>query len=363
MTLPRRAKVLAGPALFVALLASTPLAAKAHEGVLHTHAAPTAAANARMRAAAVEFLDSLPEAQRKAATFSFDGPQRTDWQFVPMERVGLPLRDMTLEQRRAARKLMRSVLSDQGYLKATTIMSLERVLRLIEADREDVMNIRNPEKYWFAVYGDPAGDQPWGWRVEGHHLSLNLTSDGQLVASTAPLFLGANPHEVRIGPRLGLRALGGEEDRFRALIDALTDEQRRQASIASEAPRDVATVPGAPIDLGQPAGLAYSEMTPGQQPLLKAAITGLLQNLRPELAEQELADIEQAGYSDIHFAWAGGLGPDENHYFRLHGPTFVFEYDNAQGNHSHLVWHSTKNDFGLDKLQRHYQQHDHTAAE
>ncbi|TWT75566.1 hypothetical protein Pla123a_30760 [Posidoniimonas polymericola] len=344
--------------LFLALswVALTPDRTSAHEAAQHQ-------VNEEMRDAAVEFLSTLPDEQRQAATFAFDGPQRTDWQFVPMERVGLPLRDMTLEQRRAARKLMRSVLSDQGYLKATTIMSLERVLRLIEADREDVENIRNPEKYWFAVYGEPDADRPWGWRVEGHHLSLNLTSDGQLVVSTAPLFLGANPHEVRVGPRLGLRALGGEEDRFRALMGLFSEEQRRQASIASEAPRDVATVPGAPIDLGKPAGLPYSQMTPAQQSGLTEVVTGVLQNLRPELAAQELAEIERAGYSEIYFAWAGGLGPDENHYFRVHGPTFVFEYDNAQGNHSHLVWHSTKNDFGLDKLQQHYEQHEHAHAE
>ncbi|MCA9238586.1 MAG: DUF3500 domain-containing protein, partial [Planctomycetales bacterium] len=252
-------------ALALVTAAWSPLPAKAHDGQLHH-------VNDQMRQAAEEFLSALTPELQAQVRFPFDGVQRTNWHYVPMERVGVPFKAMSLEQRRAARKLMRSVLSDKGYLKATTIMSLEQVLRAMEAGRDGVDSIRDPEKYWFALFGDPAGDEPWGWRVEGHHLSLNFTSEDGVVASFAPLFLGANPAEVRVGPRSGLRALGSEEDAARELMASFTDQQRERVLITEEAPREVLTVPGAPIDLGAPAGLALREMTAEQQQLLKALV-------------------------------------------------------------------------------------------
>lgn len=318
---------------------------------------PARTVDTQMQTAAVAFLDSLTPELRGQATFAFDDKQRTDWHFVPKDRAGVSFREMTLQQRRAARKLMRSVLSEKGYFKATTIMSLERVLRTMEADRENVSEIRHPEKYWFAIFGDPNGQEPWSWRVEGHHLSLNFTSVDGVVQGTTPLFLGANPAEVRVGPRAGLRVLGDEEDQARELIAALDDSQRKQAIISSQAPADVLTVPGEPLDIGAPQGLAAAEMSESQQHLLTGMVASLANHLKASLAESEVAKIEAAGINQLHFAWAGSLNPDEKHYFRLHGPTFILEYDNAQGNHVHLVWHSSTNNFAAQVLHAHYQQH------
>jgi len=327
----------------------------------HAKEAPPQGVGTQMQAAAEVFLDSLSPELREQASFEFDDKQRTDWHFIPKDRLGVSFGEMNLDQRRAARKLMRSVLSDKGYLKATTIMSLERVLRLMEADRENVSEIRNPENYWFAIYGDPAGEKPWGWRVEGHHLSLNFTSVDGVVAGTTPLFLGANPAEVRVGPRVGLRVLGDEEDQARALMATLDEAQRQQTIISSQAPGDVLTVPGEPIDIGAPKGLAASEMTEQQQIMLTDMVESLAHHLKASLAEAEVAKIESAGIEQLHFAWAGSLDPEQKHYFRLHGPTFVLEYDNAQGNHVHLVWHSSKNNFAAQVLHGHYQRH-HAGA-
>lgn len=321
--------------------------------------------NNEMREAAIDFLESLDSDLKKQATFQFDGSERTDWHFIPKDRVGVSFKEMTLPQRRAARVLMRSVLSEKGYLKATTIMSLEQVLRLLEADRENVNEIRNPEKYWFAVFGDPKGDKPWGWRVEGHHLSLNFTSVDGMVMGTAPIFLGSNPAEVRVGPRIGLRVLGDEEDRARDLMALFKPAQRKKVIIDTKAPRDVLTVPGQPIDAAKPAGLAASDMTKRQQSMLKQILASFLRHLRTQLAADEIRKAEAAGIEQIHFAWAGSLDPAENHYFRIHGPTFILEYDNAQGNHAHLVWHSRDNDFGAAVLRHHYEtspHHQHTHA-
>ena len=135
-----------------------------------------------------------------------------------MERVGVNWHEMNLDQRRAGHALLRTALSSQGFFKAVTIMSLEQELRRMETDRPGVEQIRDPEKYWFALFGDPASDEPWGWRIEGHHLSLNFSSVTGQVVSVTPAFFGANPAELRDGPRAGLRVLGAEEDLGRKLI-------------------------------------------------------------------------------------------------------------------------------------------------
>ncbi|MEM8945247.1 MAG: DUF3500 domain-containing protein [Planctomycetota bacterium] len=324
---------------------------------------PAARVSNEMREAAIDFLASLDETLRVQATFEFQGSERTDWHFIPKDRVGVSFKEMTLPQRRAARVLMRSVLSEKGYFKATTIMSLEQVLRALEAGRENVENIRDPEKYWFAVFGNPAGQQPWGWRVEGHHLSLNFTSVDGAIVGTAPIFMGSNPAEVRQGSLVGLRVLGTEEDQARKLMSLLSAEQKAKAIFSDQAPRDVYTVPGKTIDLGTPVGIAAEEMTPRQRALLKQMVASFLRHLRNQLAVEEIHAVEKAGIKKIHFAWAGGLSREENHYFRLHGPTFVLEYDNAQGNHAHLVWHSKDSEFGAAALRQHYETSPHHQAE
>lgn len=323
---------------------------------LSAHEHHQQSAHDQMRQAAVAFLESLGPDLRDQVTFDFDAPLRTDWHYVPKERKGVDFKDMNIQQRCAAHELLRTALSDKGYLKVNAIMALEAVLRELEADRENVDSIRDPEKYWFALFGRPNAEEPWGWRLEGHHLSLNFTSADGLLIATAPLFMGANPAEVRTGPQAGLRVLGDEIDRARELMDAFSDEQRQQAVIDSQAPADVLTVPGASLDLGTPEGVAGGEMTDEQRALLEQMVQSFLKHLRTELAAEEIRQVEEAGYDEVHFAWAGSLTPGEKHYFRIHGPTFVLEYDDAQGNHAHLVWHSTENDFGHDVLRRHYRE-------
>ncbi len=339
-------------ALLLMLLCSPPVTA-------HERAAPPHVTD--MVAKAQALLEVLSEELREQATFPFDSDERLNWHFIPKERLGVRIKDMDLSQRRAAYALLQSGLSSQGYLKATTIMGLEQILRELEKDRPGTEERRDPEKYWIAIFGTPAVDHPWGWRIEGHHLSLNFSSAaGKIIAST-PLFLGANPAEVRTGPRQGQRALAAEEDLARQLMASFNQQFRRQAMLAAEAPDDVYTAPGEPIDLGQPAGVAFSEMKPRQQKLLVQLMTQVANTLRGELAAAELKQIRDAGHDNIHFAWAGSLERGEGHYYRVHGPTFIIEYDNTQNdaNHIHVVWHSLTDDFGLDFLHQHYQDGSH----
>lgn len=319
-----------------------------------------------MRTAVLAWRDTLgPELTKKAA-FKFEGPERTDWHFIPKDRLGVKWDDMNLEQRRAAHNLLRTALSSQGFFKALTIMSLEQELRRLEADRADVNQIRNPENYWFALFGDPSsdvgkGDEPWGWRVEGHHLSLNFSSVTGQVVSVTPAFFGTNPAELRDGPRAGLRVLGAEEDLGRELITSCTPEQLKSAIIAETAPGDVIALPGLEIKFGEPEGLGADEMTDEQQALLRKLLEELVGNFNGELKERALHELEHAGFDKLHLAWAGSVELGKGHYFRIHGPTLVIEYDNTQNdaNHAHLVWHSPGNNFGADYLRRHYAESPH----
>ena len=317
-----------------------------------------------MAAAAAKWLERLSPELRSAAKFEFDGPQRRDWHFVPKERTGVSLREMDLEQRRAAHELVRTALSNRGYLKAVAIMSLEQVLREVESDRPNVETIRHPAKYWFAVYGAPGGSDPWGWRIEGHHLSLNFTIIPGQGVSVAPAFLGANPAEIRTGDMAGVRVLGQEEDLARGLLHALPPQQRSAALISETAPADVITAPGASLDLGDRVGVAHAAMKKPHRQKLRQLVRELAGCFRQQLARREMQAIEDAGWDGVHFAWAGGSEPGQGHYFRIHGPEFLIEYDNTQNdaNHIHIVWHSLDNDFAADALQRHYETSPHHAG-
>ncbi len=314
-----------------------------------------------MRAAVVAWRDTLGPDLARQATFDFDGKERTDWQFVPMDRVGVKWDEMNLQQRRAAFALLRTALSNQGFFKAMTIMSLENELHRLEAGRPDARHVRDPERYWFALFGDPASDKPWGWRIEGHHLSLNFSSVSGQVVSVTPAFFGSNPAELRDGPRAGLRVLGMEEDLGRQLITSCSPDERKEAIIAVEAPGDVIAMPGLEINFAEPVGLAAAEMSAEQQALFRQLLDEVIGNFNHELKDQAWREIDEAGFDKLHFAWAGSLKPGEGHYFRIHGPTLVIEYDNTQNeaNHAHLVWHSPGNNFGADFLRRHYAESPH----
>src|SRR5262245_41798496 len=190
-----------------------------------------------MASAATALVNSLTPEQRQKAVFPFESDERLHWNFIPTEafaRNGLLLKDMNENQRKLAHDLLKSALSQRGYLTATAIMDLETTLgdlerRSRESGRGGESFERQPLKYFFSVFGTPSPNQTWGWRVEGHHVSLHLTVvKGNLIASS-PQFFGTNPAEVREGPKAGLRILGDQEDEARTLLMALNDSQRAKA--------------------------------------------------------------------------------------------------------------------------------------
>jgi len=316
----------------------------------------------QMAGLAKALLGVINEEQKGQIAFAFEDEERENWHFIPRKRAGLSLKSMTPQQRLLAQALLSSGLGEAGFVKAVSIMSLEEVLFQMEGKGmegeklAEVRSRRDPEQYFFSIFGTPGNEGSWGWRVEGHHLSLNFTiRDGRLIRAT-PSFFGSNPGEVREGPLSGLRVLSVEEECGRSLAKALSADQLAKAKFSDKAPKDVLTGADRKVDPLEPKGLADTEMTVGQKAMLERLIGEYLDRLRPEIAASAWQRIQESG--PITFAWAGGLELGEPHYYRVQGETFLLEYDNVQNgaNHVHCVWRDFEGDFGRDILAEHHKE-------
>ena len=307
---------------------------------------------AEMLTAADAFLASLSAAQRSKALFAFDDAERLNWHFVPRARRGLPLKEMSAQQRELARGILRAGLSQRGYLTASTIIDLELVLR----EMGESPTFRDPELYYFSLFGTPSRAAPWGFRAEGHHLSLNFTLVRDTLIATAPAFFGANPAEVRSGARRGLRALAAEEDVGRELVLSLDERQRARALISADAPRDIVTGNAARVEPLSPIGIRVTELRPEQRVILVRLLDVYLGRMAEPLSARRRAALERTDFAKAAFAWAGSTRRGEAHYYRIQGPSFLVEYDNTQNgaNHIHTVWRDFDGDFGRDLLREHY---------
>jgi hypothetical protein len=315
-----------------------------------------------MRQAVSSFVASLDAAQKTKALLPFNSDERQNFNYVPLVRKGIAVKELTPAQREGVWTLLRASLSEKGFQKAETIRSLESVLREIEQGRGPV---RDPELYYVAVFGDPAQGEPWGWRYEGHHMSLNWTVAGGRVVATSPQFLGSNPGEVRNGHMKGTRVLAAEEDLGRTLVKSLNEAQRREAVLSPTAPADITTSNKREIALLEDKGVAYGSLNKEQQGILLTLIQEYAGTQRSELARARLQAIRNAGLDSIKFAWMGGLDSGQGHYYRVQGKTFLIEYDNTQNqaNHIHSVWRDFKGDFGRDLLAQHYRDFPATHTE
>jgi len=306
-----------------------------------------------MADAANAFLASLTPEQHAQATFAFTADERLNWHFIPRVRKGLPLRDMTGEQKQLAHALLAAGLSQQGYIKASSIMSLDQVLKNMEGGKGPM---RDPEGYFFSVFGEPSATGTWGYRIEGHHVSQNFTIVNGKVQG-APSFFGTNPAEILEGQRKGLRVLAREEDLARQLVKSLTADQKKTAVVSTEAPKDILTEASRKAALnGQPSGLAISKMTASQHAIFQSLMDEYCRNMTDQIDQVREDQISKAG-GNIYFAWAGGEDPGQGHYYRIQSPSFLGECDDTQdhANHIHSVWRDFDGDFGLDLLKEHYQ--------
>jgi hypothetical protein len=309
----------------------------------------------KMTRAAKAFLDSLSAGQKAKVSLAFDDKERLNWHFVPLQdgqkrstRKGLPLEAMSDEQKETARDLLRAGTSGDGYSSATTIMSLEAILKELERGSGPV---RNPGWYFFTIFGEPSNTGKWGWRLEGHHLSLNFVIDAGRVVAATPAFFGANPATVLAGPHKGKRTLANVDDLARYLFRTLDDQQKKSAHQDQEFPEIEAS--NSP-HVGAPRGLSAAKMSDSQRGVLLRLLQAYLDRMPPDVAEAQLAAVRQAGVERIHFAFAGGLETGQPHTYRIQGPTFVVQFLNVQAdsarnpaNHIHSAWRDINGDFGI----------------
>ena len=316
-------------------------------------------AGGRMKAAADAFLASLDAEQKKKAVFGFDDPHRTKWYFTPQQdkdrkftRKGVRLEEMNAEQKKAALALLKSGLSAKGYEQATTIIGLENLLKELEGTKGAM--VRNSEWYFVSVFGEPSNTGKWGWRFEGHHLSVNYTLDKGEVVVGAPMLFASNPAEVKDGSKKGLRPLPDIEDHVRALIKSLTPEQDKVAKRPKDFPEIKEGQPKA--DVGEPVGITADKLTAEQKATLTKLLQAYTERMPEDLAAGEMKKVKGTPDAKLHFAYSGTATPGEPYTYRVQGPEFVVEFLNVQkdsagnpANHIHSAWRRLPADFGLSE--------------
>ncbi|MFM7058480.1 MAG: DUF3500 domain-containing protein [Planctomycetota bacterium] len=303
-----------------------------------------------MAAAAAKLHAALPADQQKKLHYEFNDPERLNWHFIPKERNGIVLRDIDGPARTAAEDLVKAGLSAAGYAKTLQLRSLEEVLYLFEGGEEDYRRERrHTHKYHVTIFGSPAAAGTWGWRFEGHHLSLNFVIRDGVVISSTPEMIGANPALIDAGPGRQLRILSGREDLARSILQGCSESTKKQMWISDKAPDDIrgAALPQAPVE--QAVGLRFADMSPDQQKLFRQLLGEYLASMPAQVVRDRLQAIEKAGMDDIRMGWWGDAEPNRRHHYVIQGKTFIIEYNNTQNdaNHIHCIWRNLEGDFGL----------------
>ncbi len=302
-------------------------------------------------AAAEHFLSTLAPVQREKAALSLASSERENFRYTPRDRAGLPLKEMTSPQRVAAMALLTSTLSEKGKLKASQIFSLESILATLENDSVK----RDPDRYFLAIFGTPGDPKGWSWRLEGHHLSVNIALIGDKCISATPSFMGANPRQVDEGTQRGLRVLAAEEDLARALTLALLNAGKSEVIFNTKPPTEILSFENRSATALDPVGVVASDLNPLHRSALLTLISEFTGRYRPEITASDMTRIKAADIKKIRFGWAGGTLLGEPYYYRIQGPTFLIEVANVQNhaNHIHATWRDFSNDFGRDLLGDH----------
>lgn len=307
---------------------------------------------------AQDFLNTLSPELKEKTVFELTDDERRNFYYTPVVRKGSSLKNFNEDQQKAALALLSASVSKEGYHKTKEIMALEGILKVLENDPKmpDGSAKRDPLNYHFWIFGKPAEDEFWGWRFEGHHISLNfLASEGLLVSST-PFFLGSNPGKVLSGEQKGHEVLKQETALGFALVNSLSNEQLAIARFSDKAPADMFTSNNREANRLKHAGISYSAFTATQKKAFSNLLQLYLNNYETKFSKAFKKRIKKAGMKELSFAWAGGLQQGEGHYYSIQGPTLLIEYDNTQNNnnHVHTVVRDFTNDFGDDVLKKHY---------
>ena len=304
----------------------------------------------RVVAAARKLLGGLSEAQAKQASFKYGEEERTKWHFIPKDRPGLKYKDLNTEQKGLVTGLLKASLSKVGVETVEAVRDLEAILAKIEGPSRRFS--RDPELYHLSFFDKPSDSEPWGWRFEGHHLSLNFTLKGEEIVAATPAFFGANPGEVKEGPKKGLRVLAPLEDLARDLVKSLNETQRAKCTDTTVAvPDEVPSTEKAAYDGPLPQGIAVAELEKPQRKILRQLLKAYRVYFTPDVAERMQKDVKEGKFRNIRFAWSGELERGKAHSYLIHGPSFVINYSNRQNgaNHVHASLRELKRDFGAGR--------------
>ena len=331
----------------------------------------------KIKSATVGFIETLEKNQQDSIFIGFADSARTNWTNLPLglsARKGLRYGNLSEKSKIAFHKVLSSLFSSQGYLKTFAIMQVDDILHeLFEIQfQQGKVNERSMQfirklnwdygNYFVAIAGNPQTEDIWGLKFEGHHLSINITAAGDLITMT-PLFMGSDPAIVEDTQYAGLRPLSKEEDYGFWLINALDDTQKAKATLSEKVPGDIITSPDRPQWLEEFQGIKGSELNEDQQKILHYLIEEYIGNLDHQKAEEYLAKLHARGMDSVYFAWIGSYEPMKAHYYIVHSPDFLIEYDNVgfldNANHIHSIWREKGNDFGEDILKKHRMDHKH----
>ena len=324
------------------------------------------------------FIDNLSPAQKTKALLSFSDTARLKWNNLPVglkARTGINIGSLSVEQRKLLHRILSASLSSQGYLKATSIMHLDNLLNMYYDSLHQQKAINDTvyqfirelkwshQNFYLALFGNAQTDSVWGYKLEGHHLSLNFTFRNKHLSVT-PMFVGTDPAEFPTTEYAGWRVLGMEEDFGIKLLNSLTPAQRQKATMSTEVPGDIITAAESGKRLVDYWGIKGSELNGKQQDLFKKIIREFVFNLEYDKAVVEYDKIIKAGVKNIYFGWIGEYSESKPHYYILNGPTFLIEFDNNGGprrsaNHIHAIWREKGNEYGEDMLKKHYEQEHH----
>ncbi|MBM03737.1 MAG: hypothetical protein CL766_02995 [Chloroflexi bacterium] len=309
----------------------------------------------KMQEAASSFYDNLDAKARNKALFHYLDGERIFWYYPPLNRHGLPLKDMTKELKSLVFTLLETGLSSDAFNQTLQIINHELILKELEI-RENIKTfVRDPERYYFTIFGNPKSKDPWGWRFEGHHVSIHFSIWSDKIISVTPLFLGVNPAEVKDGDSKGLRILKKREDLAFELVNSMSKDQHHIATIYENTPKDIITYNSSRVTVPVVEGISWDELKIGQQKLLKLLIAEYVNQVNPNLVKSKLEYLESNTLKSVKFGWAGGINLGEAYYYRIHGGNLFIELDNYQSgaNHVHSVWRDVENDFAQDVLRKH----------
>ncbi len=307
------------------------------------------------------FIETLSPELRAETIMSLDSEDRVHFHFVPKKRKGVTFKNLDTDQTDAAIALLKVSLSEQGYKKTKEITELENILIVLENNKmrmPDGSPMRDALNYHFLIFRNKKDDTFWGWRFEGHHISLNFVAKENEILSSTPAFLGSNPAKVPSGPHQGKEVLKQESDFGFSLVNSLSEKQQRSAIVATEAPKDILSGTRTSVDPIEPLGISYKDLSSAQKRALITLIEVYLGNYTKDFQTRFWKKIKSAGLEKLSFAWAGSLSPGKGHYYRIQNPVLLIEFDNTQNNanHIHTVVRDLTNDFGEDVLKSHYKE-------